>query len=162
MRKIKLTQGQVALVDDEDYQRINQFKWFAQYCPTTGCYVAARSIRKPNGKRTVQYMHRVIINVPKDLWTDHENHNSLDNRKRNLRSCTMQQNARNRKPQNRPKTSKYKGVSLCKPSSKWRASINTDKRDKHIGLFNTEIEAAKIYDREAKKYFGEFAYLNFQ
>ena len=162
MRLIVLTKGQTTIVDDEDFDKLNQHKWYAQYCASTGCYVAARTIRIAKNKRYLQYMHRAILGAPKGYFADHRNRNPLDNRKRNLRICTIQQNAMNRRPQNRSKTSKYKGVSLFKENDKWRASIKTDKRDKHIGLYNTEIEAAKAYDKEAKKYFGEFAYLNFQ
>jgi hypothetical protein len=92
-------------------------------------------------------------------WIDHKNHNGLDNRKTNLRKITHQQNMMNRRP-SKNSTSKYKGVSLFKRDKKWIAHICFNRILRYIGIFATEIEAAKAYNIFAKKYFGEYAYLN--
>ncbi len=105
------------------------------------------------------FMHRKIINVPKDLQTDHINNNGLDNRKINLRLCTNSQNSQNRRHYTN-KSSKYKGVSWHKFKKKWRAQIGLNKKRIHLGYFEAEKEAAKIYNKEAKELFGDFAYIN--
>jgi len=110
-----------------------------------------------NGKNTA--MHRFIMKPPDDLVVDHIDGNGLNNTRANLRICTYQQNIFNRKGWG--KDSKYKGVSWDKRSKKWRAKIRYNSKDKHLGVFEDEIEAAKEYDKEAAKLFGEFAYLNF-
>lgn len=151
MKEIKLTQGKVALVDDEDFEYLNQFKWCAhKECNT---YYAVRNA-KNNGKLFTQYMHNLIIGI---IGVDHKNHEGLDNQKHNLRIANKSQNAMNNMPL-KNMTSKYKGVSWFKRDKKWRAVIN----EKHIGLFIDEIEAAKAYDNKAAELFGEFACLNFK
>ena len=102
MKKIKLTQGKVALVDDEDYERVSKIKWAAEQCSTVKSNYYARN-RNQNIK-----MHRLIMDLDKsDLVVDHINHNTLDNRKKNLRICTKAENNRNRK-NNLTKTNKRK------------------------------------------------------
>ena len=87
MKEIKLTQDKVALVDDEDYKWLNEFKW---YCAAG---YAARNSPKINGKQSINiFMHREINNTPKGMDTDHISHNRLDNRKVNLRTCTCSEN----------------------------------------------------------------------
>ena len=91
MKKIKLTQGKFALVDDEDFERVSQYKWTAEKCSKSENYYARN--RTINAK-----MHRLIMGVCKSkLVVDHVNHRTLDNRKENLRVCTQKQNLRNRK-----------------------------------------------------------------
>lgn len=105
-------------------------------------------------------MHREIMDVPKHLVCDHINHNGLDNRKNNLRTCTRQQNTHNQKPRKKG-TSKYKGVDWNKRQKKWRARIYYRGKCHYLGYFNNEIDAALTYDKKAKELFGEFACLNF-
>lgn len=159
MKEIELTQGKVALVNDEDFKRVNQFKWCANYIGEY--WYAVRNIRKPNGKYITQLMHRVIMACPKGLETDHRNHNGVDNRKCNLRICTHGENQRNRQPLQKC-TSKYKGVYWHKASKKWCGRIKINKKSIHLGLYTNEITAALAYNVKAKELFGEFAYLNFQ
>ena len=91
MKKIKLTQGKFALVDDEDFERVSQYKWTAEKCSKSENYYARN--RTINAK-----MHRLIMGVCKSkLVVDHVNHRTLDNRKENLRVCTQKENLRNRK-----------------------------------------------------------------
>lgn len=157
MKKIKLTQGKYAIVDDENFEKINQFKWYAAYM--RGYWRAVRKIRKPNGKRALQYMHRFIMNCPDGLEVDHRNHNGLNNQKHNLRICTHAENQHNRKLQNG--TSKFKGVCWERNRKKWHTQINLNNEKINLGYFINEIAAAKAYDKKAIEIFGKFVCLNF-
>ena len=160
MKQIKLTQNQYALVDDEDFDELNQYKWTACYNKCIKGYYALRHIRLKNGKQITILMYRVIMNTPKGMHTDHSNHNPLDNRKVNLRICTRSQNQQNR-VQHKNMTSKYKGVYWSKTHKKWSVRIKINKKQIHLGYFDSEIDAGKVYDKVAVKYFGEFACTNF-
>lgn len=151
MKKIKLTKGQFAIVDDKNYEYINQFKWYL-----SGRGYAMREVQK-NKKVNKIYMHRVINNTPNNLLTDHINRNQLDNRAKNLRSCTTLQNCQNRKRYSN-NTSGYKGVSFNKPDGKWRAYIRILGKLKYLGGFSTPQEASSIYNITAKEYFGVFSW----
>lgn len=152
MKEIKLTQGKTALVDDSDYDYLNQWKWYAQKDRYT--YYAVRR----DGKRRMK-MHRVILGLGYDsnLFPDHIDHNGLNNQRSNLRIATRSQNAANRSSI-RTAVSKYKGVAPMR--KRWQAHIVKDGVQKYIGLFKNEIDAALAYNIEAKKLHGEFAHLN--
>ena len=154
MKKIKLTQGKFALVDDKDFEKVNQYKWHA-----SKSYNTFYAIRKKDGE-TIR-MHRVIMGFVKgDLrQVDHINSNGLDNRRSNLRECSNQQNQFNMKARIGC-SSKYKGVSWAKGRNKWLAQIQVDDKDFHLGYFKREIDAAKAYDKKATELCGEFARLN--
>ena len=106
-------------------------------------------------------VHRKILGLfPNDgLEVDHINHNGLDNRRCNLRVCTRQQNQMNKRAMKG--SSKFKGVFWHSHAKKWGACITLQGRNKYIGVFISEIDAARAYDRYAAEHFGEFAYLNF-
>jgi len=158
-KKIELTQGKVTLVDNEDYDRISSYMWHASRIRRknkNNIWYATRRIRK-DGKQVTEMLHRFILNPPDELVVDHINRNGLDNRRANLRVCTHAQNMCNSYISGG--TSVYKGVSLCE-SGKWRAGITTNKRRMIIGIYENELDAARAYNEAAKKYHGEFAYLN--
>lgn len=150
-KQIPLTKGAIALIDDEDFDRIAPLKW----CCCNG--YAGKQINKK-----FVYMHRFIMNAPPDMFVDHINGNTLDNRKSNLRLSSEMQNARNQSVKRIAKTSNYKGVSLSKNGRKWCAFIKIGYRSKYIGVFNSELEAARAYDEAAIEAFGEFAKTNFE
>lgn len=152
-RLIPLTRGLFAVVDAEDYPRLSQHTWFAEGTPKN--YYA---VRKENGKSIK--MHRQILNAPDHLVVDHIDHNGLYNQKKNLRLATFTQNCQNQRRISH-KTSRYKGVHWHRRLKKWAAQITCDKKTYHLGYFTEEIDAAKAYDRAARKYHGAFASLNF-
>lgn len=159
MKQIPLTQGKFALVDDEDFEELNKHKWYAQKDGNT--FYANRKVGIGQGKEKVDIMHRIILGVTDSkIKVDHIDHNGLNNQRQNLRIATSAQNAMNKKS-SKNTSSKYKGVTYRR-LNKWEASIYLFKKYKYIGIFSTEIEAAKAYDEMAKLHFGEFACLNFK
>lgn len=152
---IQLTRGYVALVDDDDYEKLSSYKWTA--APRDNRCYAFRSEGPRGHQRTVR-MHRVIMNAPDDLLVDHINGNTLDNRKENLRLCTMSQNMFNQGAQ-KDNTSGYKGVSYVKDRGKWSAQIAIRGKTHYLGYFHTPNEAYEAYCTAAKQLHGEFARL---
>lgn len=149
MKEIKLTQGKVAIVDDEDYERINKHKW---------CCIGGYAGRNINGKH--YYLHWEIIGKPKKgLEIDHTNKNKLDNRKSNLRICNRSQNNRNVFT-NKSNKSGYKGVIWLKQNKKWMAQITFNYKRIYLGLFTNKLDAAKAYNDAARRYHKEFSSLN--
>lgn len=147
-KTIILSQGKLAIVDDDDFEWLNQWKW--SYLP--GGY-AVRVIRDK-----MIYLHRVIMGNPIQK-VDHINGNRLDNRKENLRIVDNFQHARN-KSLSKSNTSGYKGVYFHKASNKFQAYIDPNKKRKCLGYYNDPKEAAQAYNQAATKYFGEYARLN--
>jgi len=172
MKEIELTQGMVALVDDEDYDYLMQWKWYAVKCRHT-CY-AFRSIGDNKHRRRFP-MHRAILNTPIGMETDHIDHNGLNNQKENLRVCTKSQNQMNKKPRGKSRflgvnyyiqkakrySKKEDGIKVYVYPGRWMAHIQTDHEKITLGYFDIEEDAARAYDEAAIKYHGEFANLNF-
>ena len=147
-----------AIVDDEDYEYLDQWKWYVSKRKKT--FYAMRNI-SINGKKAVQRMHRFIMSPPKEMQIDHINSNGLDNRKSNLRICTNQQNQQNRHHV-KSGTSRFKGVYWEKKSKKWVAHIRFNYKRIYLGCSCDEEGVARLYDKKAKELFGEFACLNFK
>lgn len=156
MKKIPLTKNQTAIVDKDDFEWVNKWKWQAAE-KRSGHFYATRVTTKKN-IRTEISMGRMILGISdKKIFVDHINGNPLDNRRKNLRAVSAQQNSFNRKRRNNS-CSEFKGVH---PSGKkWRAGIWVTKKNIHIGTFITKEEAAIAYNFFALRYFGEFARLN--
>ncbi len=150
MKKIKLTQGKVALVDDIDYEYLNQWKWCASKDGNT--FYAKRNI-KQNGKWTTISMHQVLAKRLdfKDS-ADHKNKNGLDNQRSNLRPATQKQNLENLGiPKNN--TSGHKGVYWYKRYLKWTAKIRHNGKHIHLGYFDKIEDAIHARKIGEDKYF---------
>jgi len=148
-----------ALVDNEDYESALQYKW---YVVKNGNYFYAYANRKlgKDKKHHTLHMHRVIMGLRDDkIQIDHINRNGLDNRKSNLRLCNMSQNMMNSRPM-KNRLSKYKGVSWHSLTKKWRVRVCLHGNLIEVGLYSNEEKAAAAYNKEAKRLFGDFAYLN--
>lgn len=155
MKEIKLTRGFATLVDDEDFNVLNQHKWCA--VPSGGeTFYAVRKEWNGKGKQRAVWMHRLLINTPVGMFTDHIDGNGLNNQKSNLRICTNSQNQFN-KGKSKRNSSGYKGVSWFKPMGKWDVRISAHKRQIHIGYFDSKEEAARAYLEAEKTHHGEFA-----
>lgn len=153
MKRIPLTRGKVALVDDEDYDWLSQWKWFAKY--NFGKFYAARHDPK-NHSHTI-HMHQMLLG-PR---CDHKNRDGLDNRKENLRKASRRQNNCNQGLRKNNRTG-YKGITCPdKRHDKYQARIGYKGRIIYLGYYETKEEAARAYDEAAKRLHGEFAVLNF-
>lgn len=158
MKEIKLTQGKVALVDDEDFDYLNQFKWYAREYDHT--FYACRAVPIGNSKQKVVRMHRVILGLTEaKTLVDHKDHNGLNNQRNNLRTATPLDNAANRKGFG---SSKYLGVTLSARNAKkpWVSRVHKGSTSFHLGYFKNEVDAALAYNKKAQELFGEFANLN--
>ncbi len=157
-RKIYLDEGLWVIVDTADYYRYAGFKWCIGGCE--GKFYAVRGQRIGPDDLKIVRLHRLIMNAPEGLLVDHRNSDGLDNRRTNLRLATHAENTQNSRKR-KGTTSKYIGVSFDKKAGNWRSGIMFKKKAIWLGSFDDEIAAARVYDDAAKKYYGEFARLNF-
>lgn len=161
MKKIKLTQGRVCKVDDEDYNSLIKFKW--QGLKLRHTTYARTGIHKgyKDGKRLTDtiLMHRLIMNAPQGLQVDHIDHDGLNNQKNNLRLCKNSENQMNQGVCKNNKSG-YKGVSFNKRRSVWLSFIHVNNKTKYLGSFKSPENAAIAYNIFAEKHYGEFAHLN--
>lgn len=158
MKIINLTKNQIALIDDEDYDLVSQYRWYAAKKRNT--WYAATTIWG-NGKDTKQYllMHRLIAKPTGKSIVDHIDRNGLNNQKNNLRICTNSLNLRNC-PRTRQGRSGYRGVTSL-PRDRWLARINHDGKHLRIGMYTDKEEAARAYDVYAVILYGPFSHTNF-
>lgn len=147
MKTIPLSQGQCAIVDDDDFDPLMKFGWYAAWNPNTRSYYA---VRNPSVR-----MNRVIMKAVKGDVVDHINHDTLDNRKDNLRIVTRAQNAMNRLGPNKNSKTGVRGVHWHRESRRYAAEIRVDGRQKHLGKFKTIADAAKAYASANRRYYGE-------
>lgn len=154
---VPLSQGKFAVVDAEDYPLIKDHQWYAT-C-VKGKWYAGTNIHLDDGRRRQLRMHTAIMG---SLGVDHRDGDGLNNRRSNLRVVTQAQNCKNRSKSRKPKTSPHKGVWWHKRLKKWTAAIGVNYRQKHLGYFDDQEDAAKAYDVAAAKLHGLFAKLNSQ
>jgi hypothetical protein len=140
MKTIELSKGKKTIVDDEDFQHLNKFKWYVNQNRKDGDYYAIRDDYN-DGRKIRIAIHRLIMNAPKGMLVDHINGDTLDNRKSNLRIVTPRQNHQNF--HRKDYSSKYPGVHFHKYSQRWRSTIEVDGDKIHLGYFDTEKEAYK-------------------
>lgn len=158
MKVIKLTQGKVALVDDEDFEYLNQWKWYASFDKRADTFYASRTLHGLTNK-TIR-MHRVIMGIEdRSILVDHIDHNGLHNCRSNIRVATPGQNCANVRA-HKGGTSEYLGVSWNKQNNKWRVVIQKDRKQIRLGHFIDEQEAALCYNKKAIEIHGDFANLN--
>jgi hypothetical protein len=156
MKRIELTKGYFAMVDNSDYDWLSQYNWWAQVREYKNGNLKIYAAANINGK--IVSMHRLIMDCPPDMEIDHSpDHYGLNNQRSNLRICTREQNRQNQTPFGK---SKYLGVSML--NKKHQSYFQVFLKRKYLGTFKNEIEAAIAYDREAVKVYGEFANLNFK
>lgn len=158
MKQIQLTKGQVALIDDEDFDDISQYRWFA-VAPRQKDYTHSWYAATKTGGRNIS-MHQLLMNPPIGSCADHIDHNGLNNRRSNLRITTTRENSWNTN-KHKNCTSKFKGVAWNREKSKWQVRICINGKEKHLGWFHNEIEGANLYDFVAIQFFGPFAKVNF-
>ena len=161
MALIPLTKGYSALVDDDDYERLAKHKWTAvvtgQNIKRVYAYRRSGWDQKNRRRTRIIYMHCEIMQPADGLDVDHINHDTLDNRKENLRCATRSQNlANNRRAKG---VTGLRGVTFTNDRSK--DQYKTQFQRKCIGTFSDKFEAARAYDAAALKHFGKFAKLNF-
>lgn len=159
MRKIRLQNGKYTLVDDGDYDQFCMYKWYEDALGYVRRVIYLGGGRK-NQKSKTFLLHREILKTPKGYETDHINRNRLDNRRKNLRIATRQQNGCNRALQLN-NTTGLRGVIWNKHRKKWMAQIKENQSNHYLGLFERKEDAAKAYDEAASKYFGIFAQKNY-
>jgi len=154
VRYIPLSRGKFAIVDAEDFEELNKYKWYALRGLNT--FYAARRV----GRETI-LMHRVLMQPPDGMVVDHIDGNGLNNCRSNLRVCTPAQNAVNSRAKGA--RSGYKGVEYAprNKKNKYRGVVHDKGKRIPAGSYQTAVEAAVARDRKAREVQGEYAYLNF-
>lgn len=147
--KIPLGLSREYTIVDREFSYLDKYKWSKDPLGYARSNLEGKSI----------LLHRMVIKPPRGMSTDHINHDTLDNRRANLRTCTQGQNNMNSRKR-RGATSIFKGVSWNTHARKWVAQVSINKKNIYLGCFVSETAAAKAYNKEAIKLFGDFAYTN--
>lgn len=148
-------EGKFVLFDEEDLPLVKQYRWTGM---SNGWGTYAKACAP--GKRTI-LMHRMILGITSpNVYADHINHDTLDNRRSNLRIATPSQNAYNSRASSNGKSSRFKGVTWVRRRGRWQAYICISGKHRHLGYFWNEVDAARAYDAAAQEFFGEFALTN--
>jgi hypothetical protein len=159
-RFIHIKNFRFAVVDPYDFDRLRRYKW--RLCRSSRTFYAFHTLSQgPFRKPEVFWMHHLVLPPPDGLLVDHRNHNGLDNRSQNLRLATHSENIQNARKTKAKTSSKYKGVDRVKATRRFRARIAVNGRRIFLGSFDDELSAALAYDAAARKYFKDFACLNF-
>lgn len=149
MRTIPLTQGKVAIVDDDAPAWIFEVKWCA--IRRGKCWHAQRHIILEDGRGTSQYMHRVVLNAKPGEIIDHKDGNGLDNRKENLRVTSSAGNQRGFNKRQINNTSGFRGVGWNKGYKKFEARVTHARKLLLVGYFSCPIEGARARDAKARE-----------
>lgn len=158
---IHLTNGDWALVDEDDYPLVMNKTWRKKVGYRTSYAYWPTTIHDDRGRRTIlTYMHRLIAKPADGMVVDHINNNGLDNRRCNLRVVPRGFNNQ-RTPYLASNVSGYRGARFDKARGLWRAEIRINERCRLLGRFRTAEEAARVYDQAAKEFYGPHAFLNF-
>lgn len=157
----KYGEGKFAMIDDEDYELVSQYRWRGSEPNSKGSIYAKTNLYIGNYTQKLFSMHKLVMDLVgrKDIILDHINNNTLDNQKSNLRIATPRQNTQNMRIKTNKLRSQYKGV--CWQKSQCIARIQVDGESIYLGSFYNEEDAAKAYDYAAIQYFKEFANINF-
>lgn len=160
VREIPLTQGKVALVDDDDYNAVSQFKWRVVRSTVKNrvLFYAVRSLPKSEPKH-IQALHQFLVRT--DHEVDHKDGDGLNNQRSNIRPATASQNQANSHFKKPGASSRFRGVTWVRSRNRWQSVIQVNNKEFWIGRFHSEEDAARAYDAAAIAYFGEFASPNF-
>lgn len=158
MKRLKLSKGLFAKVDDADFEWLNQWKWTAHFRGGRQGHGAYRNEKK-NGKIIHIDLHRFITKCPKGMIVDHINHDALDNRRKNLRVCTQSENCMNQRRRSNSTTG-VKGVWWHEGAQKYTAAIMLNGKSTYLGVFKKKKDAAVAYAKAADKLFGKYAFID--
>lgn len=162
MKLIALSRGRFAKVDNEDFDRISAHRWYAHWSRYTRSFYAVRHEKtNSEGKREFVQMHREVLGAGPGREVDHANHETLDNRRENLRVCSHSENQHNSRIR-RDNASGFKGVSWSESSGRWRATIILKRKQIHLGYHDAKEDAARAYDLASSRLHGDFASPNSQ
>lgn len=150
MRRITLFDGHTeAVVDDEDFERLNRYRW----------HLVKGYPARHDGDGKV-YMHAEVLTPPEGMCIDHIDRDPLNNQRSNLRACSYAANMANSGKRRGATSSRFKGVYWSRAAGKWAANIKVNRRIRYLGVFTSEEDAARAYDVAAREAFGEHAHAN--